>query len=46
MIIGGSKKEVIANIKKNIENKEYNKKVEVNSISKKSHLLIKSRIKR
>ena len=30
MIIGGSKKEVIANIKKNIENKEYNKKVEVN----------------
>ena len=30
MIIGGSKKEVISNIKKNIEDKEYNKKVEVN----------------
>lgn len=30
MIIGGSKKEVIKNIKKNIKNNELNKKVEVN----------------
>ena len=30
MIIGGSKKEVIANIKKNIQAGELNKKVEVN----------------
>ena len=30
MIIGGSKKEVIKNIKRNIENNELNKKVEVN----------------
>ena len=29
MIIGGSKKEVINNIKKNIENNELNKKVEI-----------------
>ncbi len=30
MIIGGSKKEVINNIKINLENNELNKKVEVN----------------
>lgn len=30
MIIGGSKKEVINNIKVNIKNNELNKKVEVN----------------
>ena len=30
MIIGGSKKEVITNIKKNIQAGELNKKVEVN----------------
>ena len=29
MIIGGSKKEVINNIKRNIENNELNKKVEI-----------------
>ena len=30
MIIGGSKKDVIKNIQKNLENKEYNTKVEIN----------------
>ena len=30
MIIGGSKKEVIANIQKNVQHKEWNRKVEVN----------------
>ena len=41
MIIGGSKKAVIKNIKKNIKNEEYNKKAEVNDPNLDEELLVK-----